>query len=124
VSNYSVLDGTGGLLASGRWHTRGKPIDVEDIPVALRYLEIEVPDSAAVETIQPADLGSDWRTRIDYTRGAGDEWLKSRRSALLRVPSAIVSAMRNILIDPTHSVSAEIGIVKVHRYVVDRRLLR
>jgi RES domain-containing protein len=99
-------------------------IDAEDIPVAFRYLELEAADSAAVETIQPADLGTDWRARIDYTRGAGEEWLDSRRTALLRVPSAIVPATWNVLINPTHSASAETGIVKVHRYVVDRRLLR
>ena len=139
MSNYAALDGAGGLLASGRWHTRGKPIvycaenaaaalletlvhaeiDAEDIPVALRYLEIEVPNSAAVETIHP-----DWRRRIDYTRGAGDEWLQSRRTAILQVPSVIAPETWNFLINPAHAGSVAIRITKVHRYVVDRRLLR
>ena len=144
VSNHAVLDGTGGLRAPGRWHTRGKPIvycagnaaaafletlvhaeiDAEDIPVAFRYLEIEVDDSVAVETIRPADLGSAWRTRIDHTRRAGDEWLGVGRTAILRVPSVIAPETWNYLINSAHAESAGIRIAKVHRYVVDRRLLR
>ncbi len=144
VSNHATLDGVGGLRAPGRWHTRGKPIvycagsaaaalletlvhaeiDAEDIPAAFRYLEIEVTDSTAVETIQPADLGSSWRTRIEHTRRTGDDWLQSGRTAILRVPSVIAPETWNFLINPTHSESAAIRIAKVHRYVVDRRLLR
>lgn len=144
VSNHAALDGLGGLRASGRWHTRGKPIvycagsaaaalletlvhaeiDAEDIPVAFRYLEIEVVDSTAVETIRPSDPGSAWQTRLDRTRRTGDEWLQSGRTALLRVPSVIAPETWNFLINPAHSESAAIRIAKVHRYVVDRRLLR
>ena len=128
----------------GRWHKRGKPIvycagsaaaalletlvhaeiDAEDIPVAFRYLEIEVDDSVMVETIQQADLGSAWRSRLDRTRRTGDEWLRSGRAALLRVPSAIAPETWNFLINPAHAESAAIRIAKVHRHVVDRRLLR
>jgi RES domain-containing protein len=138
VSNHAALDGAGGLRAAGRWHTRGNPvvycagsaaaalletlvhaeIDAEDIPVALRYLEIDVPDPVAIETIRHVHA-----TRLDRTRLAGDEWLRSRRTAILRVPSAIAPETWNYLINPAHPESAGIRIVKVHRYVVDRRLL-
>ena len=144
VSNHAVLDGTGGLRAPGRWHTRGNPIvycagnaaaalletlvhaeiDAEDIPVAFRYLEIEAADSVGVETIRPADLSSVWRVNFAHTRRTGDEWLRSGRAALLRVPSAIAPETWNFLINPMHPESAAIRIAKVHRHVVDRRLLR
>jgi RES domain-containing protein len=144
VSNHAAVDGVGGLRAPGRWHTRGRPIvycagsaaaalletlvhaeiDAEDIPVAFRYLEIEVADSAAVETIRPSDLGSAWQTRLDRTRRTGDQWLRSGRTALLRVPSVIAPETWNFLTNPAHSESAAIRIAKVHRYVVDRRTLR
>jgi RES domain-containing protein len=26
ISNHTALEGTGGLLASGRWHSKGRPI--------------------------------------------------------------------------------------------------
>jgi RES domain-containing protein len=143
VSNHATLDGAGGLRAPGRWHMRGTPIvycagsaaaalletlvhaeiDAEDIPVAFRYLEIEVADSGAIETI-PADPGTAWRSRLDRTRRIGDEWLRSGRTAILSVPSVIAPETRNFLINPAHAESAAIRIAKVHRYVVDRRLLR
>ena len=144
VSNYAVLDGAGGLRAPGRWHTRGKrivycaesaaaalletlvhaEIDVEDIPLAFRYLEIEAADSGTVEAIRPADLGSAWRTRLDHTRRIGDEWLRSGRTAILRVPSVIAPETWNYLINPAHPECAAIRIARVHKYVFDRRLLR
>jgi RES domain-containing protein len=139
VSNHTVLDGAGGLRAAGRWHTRGQSIvycagsaaaalletlvhaeiDAEDIPVAFRYLEIEAADSVAVETLRHVDP-----TRLDRTRRAGDEWLRSGRTAILRVPSVIAPQTWNYLINPIHPESAAVRIVKVHHYVVDRRLLR
>jgi len=144
VSNYAVLDGDGGLRAPGRWHTRGKPIvycaenaaaalletlvhaeiDAEDIPVAFRYLEIRAADSIALETIHPAGLVSNWRMKLDHTRRIGDEWLQSGQTAILRVPSVIAPRTWNLLINPAHPESAAIRIARVHRYVVDRRLLR
>jgi RES domain-containing protein len=139
VSNHTALDGGGGLRAPGRWHTRGRPIvycagnaaaalletlvhaeiDAEDIPVTFRYLEIEVGDSVAMETIRHVDT-----TKLDRTRRVGDEWLRSGRTAILRVPSVIAPETWNLLINPAHAESEAMRIAKVHRYVVDRRLLR
>jgi RES domain-containing protein len=144
VSNHAALDGLGGLRASGRWHTRGKPIvycaesaaaalletlvhaeiDAEDIPLTFRYREIEAADSVSVEAIRMADLGSAWQTRVDRTRGAGDKWLRSGRTAILRVPSVIAPGTWNALINPEHPDSAGIRIARVHSHVVDGRLLR
>jgi len=109
VSNHTSLDGTGGLRASGRWHNRGKrivycatnpatalleilvhaEIDIQDIPVTIRYLEIEAPDSIAIESLD-ISAGAGWQP--EKSRRGGDEWLISKRSALLLVPSVIVPA--------------------------------
>jgi RES domain-containing protein len=144
VSNYAVLDGAGGLRAPGRWHSRGRPIvycaenaaaalletlvhaeiDVEDIPVEFRYLEIEAPDPVTVEAIRQGDLVSNWRTKHDQTRRIGDDWLQSRRTAILRVPSVIAPATWNCLINPLHPESAAIRIAGVHIHLFDHRLLR
>ncbi len=144
ITNHASLDGGGGLRAHGRWHTRGQrvvycapnpatallevlvhaEIDVEDIPVTFRYLEIEAPDPAVVETVDSNALGQAWQADLETTRGAGDEWLRSGRKAMLRVPSVIVPATWNILINPEHPDSAKIRIVRVHAQGVDGRLLR
>jgi RES domain-containing protein len=144
VSNYSTLDGIGGLRAPGRWHSRGRRvvyaaqspasallevmahagIDLDDLPVKFRYLEIDAPDSIAVETIEPGSLASGWRADQLATRRIGDEWLVSGRTALLRVPSAIVPATWNFVIHSQHPESGSIRIVKVHEQAFDRRLRR
>ena len=99
-------------------------IDAEDIPVAFRYLEIEAADSVSVEAIRMADLGSAWQTKVDRTRGAEDEWLRSGRTAILRVPSVIAPGTWNFLMNPAHPDSAGIRVARVHSHVLDRRLLR
>ncbi len=144
VSNYSTLDGSGGLSAPGRWHMRGRRIvycapnpatallevlvhagiDFDDLPVNFRYLEIEVPDTLAVEDEDTDALGPSWRTDLEATRRAGDEWLRSGRTALLRMPSVIVPATRNVLINPQHPDSTQIRVAHVHHHGIDPRLLR
>jgi RES domain-containing protein len=99
-------------------------IDLEDVPVNFRYLEIEVPDSLAVGDADTDGLGHSWRTRMAATRRAGDEWLRSGRTALLRVPSVIVPATWNILINPRRPESSHVRIVRDYRQEIDLRLLR
>ena len=143
ISNHTTLDGAGGLRASGRWHSRGArivycapnaasalleilvhaEIEIEDIPIAFRWLEIDVPDSIAADAADPGLLGPAWRTQPAATRRLGDQWLASSRSALLRVPSAIVPETWNVLINPLHADATRIRVVRVHQQTVDRRLL-
>ncbi|MBI3208234.1 MAG: RES family NAD+ phosphorylase [Candidatus Solibacter usitatus] len=144
VSNHPNLDGTGGLRASGRWHTQGRrivycalnpatalvevmvhlEIDAEDLPESLQYLEIDVPLSVSMETLDVGSLGETWQSRSEVTRRAGDEWLRSGRTALLRVPSVVVPATWNFLINPLHSESSLIHVLRVHQHSLDRRLTR
>ncbi|HWR53472.1 MAG TPA: RES family NAD+ phosphorylase [Bryobacteraceae bacterium] len=144
ISNHRTLDGGGGLRAPGRWHTRGQrvlycapnpatallevlvhsEIDAEDIPVTFHYLEIEAPDSASVETLDAVALGARWRTDLNVTRAAGDAWLRSGRTALLRIPSVIVPQTWNVLVNPRQTDAEQIRIVRIHEQGVDARLAR
>ena len=98
-------------------------IDLEDMPVDFRYLEVEAPGTLAVEDLDTAALPPSWRTDLAATRRAGDEWLQSGRAALLRVPSVIVPATWNVLINPRHPESAQLRIVRAHSHGRDPRLL-
>jgi RES domain-containing protein len=144
ISDHATLDGGGGLSLSGRWHTAGRrivycapnpatallevlvhtEIDFDDVPVNFRYLEIEVPDSLSVEDLDLKSPSQLWRTDLLATRQAGDQWLQSSRTALLRVPSVIVPATWNVLINPRHPESAQIRIARSFRHGPDPRLLR
>jgi RES domain-containing protein len=142
ISNHLNLDGSGGLRAPGRWHTRGHriaycapnpatalleilvhaEIDVDDIPVAFRYLEIEAPDSIPAETLDADLLPRNWRSNLQATRHAGDEWLNSGRTALLHAPSVIVPMTWNVLVNPRHPASRQMRVVRTHEHRIDPRL--
>lgn len=144
ISDHSELDGTGGLRASGRWHTAGRrivycapnpatalvevlvhiEIDAAELPDPLQYLEIEAPDRISTQTVQSDALGRHWENNPIATRRVGDEWISSGTTALLRVPSIVVPATWNILINPQHPESAAVSVVRIHRHSIDERLLR
>lgn len=98
-------------------------IAIEDIPVAFRWLEIDASESVAAETVDLGLLGPAWRTHPATTRSLGDQWLVSSRSALLRVPSAIVPETWNVLINPLHAGAGRIRIARIHEQAIDRRLV-
>lgn len=144
ISVHPELDGTGGLLAPGRLHTQGSrvvycapnpatslvevlvhiEIESDDLPDPLQYREIEAPDDVSTENVDLDALGRNWQTDLEATRRAGDEWLRSGRTALFRVPSVIVPETWNVLINPRHREGAQVRILRVHRHGIDPRLLR
>lgn len=144
IGDHTTLDGGGGLSLSGRWHFAGQrivycapnpatallevlvhaEIDIDDVPVNFRYLEIDAPDALAVEDLDTSALAQSWRTDLLATRRAGDRWLQSSRTALLRVPSVIVPATWNVLINPRHPGAARIRVVRTFSHGLDPRLFR
>jgi RES domain-containing protein len=144
VSNHNTLDGVGGLRAPGRWHSRGhriaycapnpasalievlvhSEIDIDDIPLTFRYMEIEAGDEMSSEAVEVDGLGENWSDDLAKTRGIGDEWLLSGRTALLQVPSAIVPATWNTLLNPLHPDAVKVKIVRIHELAIDPRLVQ
>jgi RES domain-containing protein len=141
ISSHATLDGRGGLYASGRWHTEGRRIvylaenpagalvevlvhlelDPAHLPQSYRLLKAEAPEDLSVRTIARSELPRNWISDQIATRTVGDEWLAFKRSALLRVPSAIVPETYNVLLNPEH---AEAARIQVHEeYPWDARLL-
>jgi RES domain-containing protein len=99
-------------------------IEAGDLPDALQYLEVEAPDTISTETVDVDALGPHWQKNPVASRLAGDQWLHAGSAALLRVPSVIVPATWNVLINARHPESAEIRVVRVHSHGIDPRLLR
>jgi len=143
ISNHRTLDGRGGLETSARWHTQGRPIVylAESVPGALlevivhlelspvrlpksyQLLKVEVPDDLSTETLSAADLGQAWVNDETLTRTVGDQWLTSKRSALLRVPSAIAPETLNVLLNAAHEEARRLKIVSHREYPWDLRLI-
>src|SRR5712691_9167774 len=98
ISNHATLNGRGGLYASGRWHTEGRPIvylaespagalvevlvhlelDPARLPKSYRLLKAEAPDHLTIKTITRTALPRSWTTDQIATRTVGDEWLASK----------------------------------------------
>ena len=141
ISDFPNLFGDGGLKADARWHTRGSrivyladsspgallevlahlEIDPEDLPRCYALLRISVPEDLAIEQLVPPEA---WKEDEKITREIGDAWLKNRKTALARVPSAIITHSWNYLLNPEHPQAGRIKIDEIIEEQYDRRLFR
>ena len=142
ISNYADLIGAGGMLASARWHTAGRPIvylaetpagallevlvhlelDEAHRPATYQLLRIEAPDNIALQRTDTASLSGDWRVKESQTQARGDAWLRAGDTALLAVPSAIVPETSNWLLNPRHPDASLLRITHVLAAPYDARL--
>jgi len=100
---------------------------VEDQPLRAGYIMIEarIPSAVKIDRVRGDDLPSDWRD-IDaraklHTIGAG--WARKRSAAVLAVPSAIVPAESNYLLNPLHPAFKRITVGKPSTVETDLRLI-
>ena len=140
ISNYADLSGQGGLLAEGRWHSMGKPIVYsaespagalievlvhlrrELLPTHIQLIELEIAVDLASEAVDAAALPPDWMAVPVISRAAGDQWLTSNRTLMLRVPSAILPDTWNVLLNPAHSGARYVRIARTTKVPLDPRL--
>ena len=88
-------------------------IDPDELPSHYQLLTVEVADAVAVEELSEAALAAlttNWRHAPDDTRALTRAWFGERRTALLRVPSAIVPAAFNYLLNPLHPDATRIAV--------------
>ena len=141
-----AFDGEGARLFGGRWTSVGRSAVYTSGTVALATLELLVHlDSAAplaayvlfavtipedtISIVDPASLPRDWRASPapGALRTLGDRWLEEGRSAVLRVPSAVVGGVGlefNYLLNPAHPDFRLITIGPEQAYDLDDRLDR
>jgi RES domain-containing protein len=143
ISNYPSLNGEGGRLAASRWNSIGSPIvylaasaagalletlvhlefDEDSLPPTYTLLRVSVSSTVRIPQLKlPA--GDAWKADLTLTRSLGDAWLKTRRSALTRVPSAILPDTYNYLLNPLHPDASRIKITASNSATLDPRLLR
>ncbi len=135
------LDGEGARLKGGRWNRKGVPVVYSSTTISLSLLEllihsasydeinsnilvrINIPDSLSS---LPAvlKLKSGWQNDTGYSQFIGTEFLNSRSSLLLRVPSAIIPEESNILINPLHPDMKKVKITSATPFRFDNRLFK
>ena len=138
----TAFDGEGARLYGGRWNAKGQAVVYTAQSQSLALLELMVQDDALrahhvlIPAQLPADIGEtcidiaqlppDWRTSAarQGLQALGNTWLRAASTAVLSVPSAVVPAERNYLINPHHPDFARIVVGPAQSLQTDIRLLR
>lgn len=133
------------LVASGgaaRWNERGYFVIYTAASRALACLEnvvhrngeglqddfrvmlIHIPDSLPIQTISLDQLPVNWSLPESYPtcQILGHDWLRQGKSAVLRIPSAIIPNESNFLINPQHADFQKIVLLGHEPFLFDSRL--
>jgi RES domain-containing protein len=138
-SRHSPESGEGARLHGGRWNSPGQAViyacetmtgamleklvhtngRMPKHQVAVTY---EAPNALKAVSVEP-DSVPGWGTPdMIASRAAGDAWLASGESAILRVPSVVFGVERNVLLNPGHADFKRIKVVGAEPVRWDDRL--
>lgn len=144
-STYAAqaFDGEGARLYGGRWSSPGVRMVYTADSAALAALELlarlndvralpsfvlisaELPERLVAD-LDVAALPANWRSTPapPKLQQLGDAWAKSRTSAALRVPSAIIELQHNYLLNPDHPKFGSVQTGAARPFTFDYRLLQ
>jgi len=141
---HPIWDGTGAALVGGRWNSPGRPAiygalnyacamletlahaGIGRVPGTQQFVIAEVPDdNALIERHGPASLPAGWDAEDSrVARVFGDDWLASRRTLVLVVPSVVARLEYNAVINPAHPDFSRLRVSVPAPVVWDQRLFR
>jgi RES domain-containing protein len=139
----SAFDGEGARLYGGRWNSPGHALvyTAENVSLAALELLVHLQESALLASylllsvrFPPALVRKLARAALPATwnaypaplrlRQLGDAWIAAGTSAVLEVPSAVVPAEKNYLLNPAHPGFQRVTLGTPQRFSFDRRLAR
>ena len=138
----TALDGEGARLFGGRWNSRGTAVvylsehqslaaleilvHVRPLLPRTRYVALRLEfGEELVERLPGAALPEDWQQSPagPSTRDLGDAWVRAARSPLLAVPSVLLPAETNYVLNPAHPDFGRINVGPPRDFTFDPRLL-
>lgn len=139
----SAFDGEGARVHGGRWNHPGVPavytaatlslaaleilvhLEIDDAPDGWLAIPAELPEGLSVDALRADDLPAGWRSypAPEELRDLGTRWLRSQRSSVLEVPSAVVPRECIYLLNPRHPDLEAIDIGAPEPFSFDPRLL-
>lgn len=140
-ARHPIYDGGGAFIHGGRWNSPGRKVIYAASTYAGAMLErmtifssrmprpqasiaIAIPDEVSRIAVEPADV-PDWAAQDPIaSRAYGDEWLDTNRTCILIVPSVVVRAESNIVINQEHPEFRLITASDPEPVIWDRRLFR
>ena len=118
---FEPYSAVGASLVGGRWNSPGLGViyasrsyagalleclahaGIGRVPRTHVAVEIAIPGTVTVERLDESVLPPGWdHADLRVARALGDAWLRSRRTAVLVVPSVVARKEANVLINPQH----------------------
>ncbi|MVO07829.1 RES domain-containing protein [Flavobacterium sp. TP390] len=138
------LSGVGASITGARWNTKGFEVvytaqsralamaevvvhvTLATLPAGFVMLTVFIPDDITIETIDVKQLPLGWNSfpELIETQKIGDEFLRSKRAAVLKVPSAVVQGDYNYLLNPFHDDFKRIKIIHQEDFPFDKRIFK
>jgi RES domain-containing protein len=133
------------LTASGvanRWNTAGQYIiytaasaslaclenvvhrGAEGLQAPFKLMRLDIPDQLLIEEVPAAMLPTDWQQVTSYPQcqEIGSAWYQLRRSAVLKVPSAIITSESNYLLNTSHPDFEQVKLLSTADFIFDPRI--
>ena len=95
-------------------------------PENLSIVEINIQENIERESINESQLPSNWRDypAPEQLANIGTNWIKSKSSLLLDIPSAVVKKEVNTLINPLHPDIKFVDLINIEKFSFDSRLFK
>ena len=127
---------------TGRWNKKGEEVIYTAFSRSLACLEnmvhksgkggtlsyrtmvIYIPDTLAIEQVSLKDLPENWN-QISFCQDCqqkGSEWYTSKKTAVLKVPSAVIPDEFNFVLNVGHTDFKQIKLVDSLPFIFDKRL--
>ena len=135
-----AFTGSGARKYGGRWNSPGTSIvytsETQSLAVLEMLVHLEQPDllqryvligvtidEAQIQKLDPSRLPRHWRASPSAElRAVGDEWASRNSSVALQVPSILVPAENNLLLNPAHTDFHKLIIGDPVSFAFDQRL--
>lgn len=141
-SQKESFSGEGAYQYGGRWNHPGARIIYTSDSLSLAVLEkfvhvayegkhlhwisycLIIPSSIRMDKVELNQLPTDWRQSppMPAAKNIGTDWAKQVKSAILRIPSVLVPAQYNFLLNPNHHDFRKIRIVTSKPFDFDPRM--
>jgi RES domain-containing protein len=134
----NMFSGEGASKFGGRWNSQGTKVAYTFQSLSLAALELlvhleaasvknrfacayaEIPEDILIESINTSLVNQSSKE----LQTIGDRWISSQSSAILSVPSAVISVENNYLLNPSHDDFHKIIFNQPQEFKLDSRLVK
>lgn len=122
LKKHVAPDGEGARRYGGRWNKPGTRVvytsgtlslaaleylvhvDSDILPDSLVSVKATIPETLAIETINPSDLPGNWKDKIMPVtlQELGTAWANGANTPILKVPSVVIEHEFNYVLNPIH----------------------